>query len=83
MGLKVPVLSSEDGFSCQPFPILQMKGRVAQSCLPLCNPMDYTVHGILQAQILAVGSHSLLQGIFPQPRDQAQVSHTAGRFFTC
>ena len=30
----------------------------------LCDPMDYTVHGILQARIL-VGSLSLLQGIFP------------------
>ena len=26
--------------------------KVAQSCLTLCNPMDYTVHGILQARIL-------------------------------
>ena len=25
--------------------------KVAQSCLTLCNPMDYTVHGILQARI--------------------------------
>ena len=24
--------------------------KVAQSCLTLCNPMDYTVHGILQAE---------------------------------
>ena len=29
-----------------------------------CDPLDYTVHGILQA-ITAVGSLSLLQGIFP------------------
>ena len=29
-----------------------MKGKVAQSCLTLCDPMDYTVHGILQARIL-------------------------------
>ena len=29
-----------------------MKVKVAQSCLILCNPMDYTVHGILQARIL-------------------------------
>ena len=30
-----------------------MKGsevKVAQSCPTLCNPMDYTVHGILQAR---------------------------------
>ena len=26
--------------------------KVAQSCLTLCNPMDYTVHGILQARTL-------------------------------
>ena len=29
-----------------------MKVKVAQSCLPLCDPMDYTVHGIVQARIL-------------------------------
>ena len=26
--------------------------KVVQSCLTLCNPMDYTVHGILQVRIL-------------------------------
>ena len=26
--------------------------KVAPSCPPLCDPMDYTVHGILQARIL-------------------------------
>ena len=39
--------------------------KVAQPCLTLRDPMDYTVHGILQARILGVGSLSLLQGIFP------------------
>ena len=29
-----------------------LKVKVAQSCLTLCDPMDYTVHGILQAIIL-------------------------------
>ena len=29
-----------------------MKVKVTQSCLTLCHPMDYTVHGILQARIL-------------------------------
>ena len=29
-----------------------MKVKVAQSCLTLCDPMDDTVHGILQAGIL-------------------------------
>ena len=31
---------------------LKVKVKVTQSCLTLCNPMDYTVHGILQARIL-------------------------------
>ena len=26
--------------------------KVPQLCLTLCNPTDYTVHGILQAMIL-------------------------------
>ena len=42
----------------------KLKVKVAQSCPTLCDPIDYTVHGILQARIL-VGSLSLLQGIFP------------------
>ena len=39
-----------------------MKLKVTQSCLTLCNPIDYTVHGILQARIQ--DQLSLLQGIF-------------------
>ena len=31
---------------------LKVKVKVAQSCLTLCDPMDYTVRGILQARIL-------------------------------
>ena len=31
---------------------VQMKVKVTQSCLTLCNPMDYTVCGILQIRIL-------------------------------
>ena len=29
-----------------------VKVKVTQSCPALCDPMDYTVHGILQARIL-------------------------------
>ena len=29
-----------------------MKVKVAQLCLTLCDPKDYTVHRILQARIL-------------------------------
>ena len=31
---------------------VKVKVKVTQSCLTLCNPMDYTVLGILQARIL-------------------------------
>ena len=41
-----------------------LKMKVTQSCPTLCYPMDYTVHGILQARILEWISCSLLQGIF-------------------
>ena len=57
------------------------KVKVTQSCLALCDPMDYTVHEILQARRLE-------RVAFPfsressQPRDQTQVSRIAGGFFT-
>ena len=43
----------------------KVKVKVAQSCPTLCNPMDYTMHGILSGQNTGVRSLSLLQGIFP------------------
>ena len=45
--------------------------------------MDYynIVHGILQARILQWVTFPFSKGP-SQPRDQSQVSHTAGRFFT-
>ena len=39
--------------------------KVTQLCLTLCNPTDYTVHGILQARILEWVAVALLQGIYP------------------
>ena len=41
----------------------KVKVKVVQLCLTLCDPMGYTVHGILQARILEWVA--LLQGIFP------------------
>ena len=32
--------------------IMKVKVKVAQSCPTLWDPIDYTVHGILQARIL-------------------------------
>ena len=45
--------------------IIELCVKVTHSCLTVCNPMDYTVQGILQPSILELGSFSLLQGIFP------------------
>ena len=58
-----------------------LKVKVAQSCLTLCNPMDYTVHGILQARILEWVAFPFSRGS-SQPRDWTQDSHIAGGFFT-
>ena len=55
--------------------------KLAQLCPTLCDPVDYTVHGILQARILEWVTFSFSRGS-SQPRDQIQVSHTAGRFFS-
>ena len=45
----------------------------------LCNPMDYTIHGILWARILVAFPFSRGSS---QPKDWTQVSRIAGRFFT-
>ena len=45
------------------------------------TPMDYIVHGILQARILLGVAAPFSRGSF-QPRDWTQVFHIAGGFFT-
>ena len=47
--------------------------KVAQSCPTLCNSMDYTAHGILQARILEWVAFPFSRGYF-QPRARTQVS---------
>ena len=59
----------------------ELKMKVAQSCLTIADPMDYTVHGILQARILEWVAFPYSRAS-SQPRDQTQVSHIEGRFFT-
>ena len=56
------------------------KVKVAQPFLTLCDPMDYTVHGIIQARILEWVAFPFSRGS-SQPRDRIQVSHVAGGFF--
>ena len=55
--------------------------KAAQSCPILCHPVDYTVHGILQARILEWVAVPFSRGS-SQPGDQTQVSHISGGFFT-
>ena len=59
----------------------KVKAKVAQSCLTLCGPMVYTVHGILQARIVEWVAFPFSRGS-SQPRDRTQVSHIADGFFT-
>ena len=54
-----------------------LKVKVTQLYLILCDPMDYTVQGILQARILEWVAFPFSRAS-SQPRDQAQVSLIAG-----
>ena len=43
---------------------MKVKVKVTQLCLTLCNPMDYTVQGILQARILEWVAYPFSSGSF-------------------
>ena len=58
-----------------------MKVKVTQLCPTLWDPMDYTVHGILQARVLEWVAFPFSRGS-SQLRDQSQVSSIEGGFFT-
>ena len=62
------------GYTC-------VKVKVSQLCLTVCDPMDHTVHGVLQARTPEWVVVSFCRGS-SQPRDHTQVSWHAGRFFT-
>ena len=64
-----------------PYSCLSEWVKVAQSCQTLCNPMDYTLHEILQARILEWVAFPFSRGS-SQPRDQTRVSCITGGFFT-
>ena len=57
------------------------KVKVTQSCLILCNTMDYTVHGILQMRTLEWVDFPSSRGS-SWPRNQTGISWFAGGFFT-
>ena len=54
--------------------------KVAELCLTLCDPMIYTVHGILQTKILEWVAFLFSRGS-SQPRDWTQVSCIAGGLY--
>ena len=59
----------------------ELKVKVTKLGLTLCDPVDYRVHGILQARILEWVTLPFSRGS-PQLRDRTQVWCIAGRFFT-
>ena len=69
------------------FPYAAAAAKLLQSCLTLCDPMDYIAHqaplsmGILQARRLEWVAVPSSRGS-SRPRNQTQVSCIAGRFFT-
>ena len=60
-----------------PWVSLKVKVKIIQSCPSLCNPLDYRLHGILQARILEWVAFPFSRR-FSQPRDQTPVSCNAG-----
>ena len=75
-GIKAASPALADGFF---IPTCEVK--VAQSCPTLCDPMDYTVRGILRARMLEWVAGPFSRGS-SQPRDGLQVARIAGGFFT-
>ena len=47
------------------FQLWRSEVKISQLCPTLCNPVDYTVHEILQARILEWVAFPLCRGIFP------------------
>ena len=60
---------------------LSMKVKAAQLCPTLCNPMDYTVCGIIHARMLECVAIPFSRGS-SQPRNRTGVSCIAGGLFT-
>ena len=55
--------------------------KVAQPFPTLCDPVDYSAHGILQARILEWVAFPFSRGS-SRPRNRTRVSRIAGGFFT-
>ena len=62
-------------------PFLSLLPSHLSMCLTLCDPMDYTVHGILKTRILERVAIPFSSGSSP-PRNRTRISCIAGGFFT-
>ena len=71
---------SRMSYSCN-YVVKSVKVKVAQTCRTLCNPVDYTAHGILQARILDWVAFPFSRGS-SQSRARTQVFRIAGGVFT-
>ena len=54
---------------------VEVKEKVAQSCPTLCDPTDYTAHGILQARTLEWVAFPFSRGIFPTQGSNPGLPH--------
>ena len=75
-----PWLMAFQAQDCSPCQVFDWV-KVTQSCFTLCNPMAYTVHGILQARIMEWVAIPRLQGIIPTQRSNPGLL-LCRRFFT-
>ena len=60
----------------------ESESEIAQSCPTLCDPMDYIVHGILQATEYWSGQLFPSPGDLLNPRNEPESPALAGRFST-
>ena len=84
----LPLIAFSKGYSCPFIHVLEPLLTIFLShfcfftlSLILCNPMEYTVHGILQARLLEWVAFAFSKGS-SQTRDRTQVSRITGGFFT-
>ena len=55
--------------------VLDVKGKAAQLCPTLCDPMDHAVHGILQARILEWVAFPFSKGSSPTKGSNPGLQH--------
>ena len=67
LSLPLPLVSEETQIPTVRSRHTKGKVKVTQSCPTLCNPMDFTVHGILQARIMEWVAFPISRDL-PNPR---------------